>query len=468
MSNLIGIDSGTSAFRAYEYDENTNEFYSLCQDEVNGIPSLYAVSNVYGEVMIGSKAINCLSLEPENVVRSIKTKLNEKEIIVNGKKYQPQTILNELAKNQIEEINNKYSLSHFFNEKLPHAVLTLPVNFGSNEREIMKEAYEKNGVKIDYIIHEPVAACLYLRNKFKDTKKIIVADIGAGTSDYSALIARGNEFEIMDVSGSYTAGDCFDQTILDYLYKIGKLNGNKNEQEKRIELIAVKEMKEKLSFHDSWCVNIHYPKAPGIMLNMTQDELGEALDEKYDEIVNDLMSFVNKNYSSDMHLLLTGRSSLSPLLQKKIKQSLQEKQITCYFFDTNIIAKGAALYAKEAVKVNRFMVKYNYCLRMTRNDLGKEMLMNLIPAKVSLPYTKTYDNLYTQGSGVAFRIYEVDENYQEYYEMRCSSQCVHEFMTSESYNGGENISLSVQLDENGLCKLSYRINNTCGNSNLRL
>ena len=147
MSKIIGIDLGTSKTMAYEYDEKSNQYYSLTQDEVNGIPSIFCYSSVYGNVeLVGSKAINCLTLEPENVVTSIKTKLLTPTIQVNNKTYHPKDILDKLVKEQLNEIKTKYQLNHFFDSEIKKAILPIPVSFGTEERTILKEAYEKNKV----------------------------------------------------------------------------------------------------------------------------------------------------------------------------------------------------------------------------------------------------------------------------------------------------------------------------------
>ena len=87
-----------------------------------------------------------------------------------------------------------------------------------------------------------------------------------------------------------------------------------------------------------------------------------------------------------------------------IKESIQNKKITCHFYDTSIIAKGAALYAKKQVKIDNFMVKYHYCLSIFDDDIL--VLSNLVPAKVKLPYTKTFHLRTRDNRGVLFNIYE--------------------------------------------------------------
>lgn len=462
----IAIDCGTSKLLAYEYDEEMNEFYSLTQDEINGMPALFAYSN-NGEVLVGNKVTNLLTLEPQNVVHSIKTKLNESSITVNGKTFTSEEILDYITKEHANEIKNKFQLNHFLTKELQEAVLTVPVPFGNYERTIEKRCYERNGIKIKDIVTEPVAAGTFLRNKFKELKRLAVSDIGAGTMDLCALDVINHDFVIKDVQGNYFAGDKFDEAILNYLYANGKLNSNKSEVDKQIDLLEVKEMKEKLSFHDTWSKRINYQNQTPVLLTLTQKDIECALSSIFDEIIQELSKFIEKNYQENMHLLLTGRSSLIPSLQKRIKESIQNKKITCHFYDTSIIAKGAALYAKKQVNVSNFMVKYHYCLSIFDDDVL--VLSNLVPAKVELPYTKTFHLRKRGNHGALFNIYEVDQEYRDkYLESITPKKLATTFTEHTPFEHNTPIEFIVHVDKNGLLTMKYNILNLSKEKQLQL
>lgn len=452
----IAIDLGTSKCLAYEYDEEMNEFYSLTQDEINGMPSLFAYSSNQ-EILIGNKAINLLTLEPQNVVHSIKTKLNESSILVNNKTFTPEEIMNHIASEHTKEIKKKFQLNHFLTQELQEAVLTIPVAFGNHERMIEKRCYENNGIKITDIISEPIAAGTFLRNKIKDLKRLVVSDIGAGTMDLCALDVNQNDFNIKDVQGNYIAGDLFDESILNYCYSKGKLSSNKSDIDHKIDLLEIKDFKEKLSFHDTWTKRINYMNQSPVLLTLTQQDIEQALSKAFDDILVELNTFIENNYQENMHLLLTGRSSLIPALQKRIKENIQGKKITCHFYDTSIIAKGAALYAKKQVNVSNFMVKYHYCLEIFEDD-DTAVLLNLVPAKAELPYTKTF-NLRTRGNrGVSFDIYEVDQECRDHYLSSITpKKLATSFIEYTCFEHHTPIEFIVHVDKNGLLTTKYNI-----------
>lgn len=462
----ISIDTGTSKLSAYEYDEEMNEFYSLTQDEVNGIPALFAYSS-NNEILIGNQAVNLLTLEPQNVVRSIKTKLNEESIQVNGRTFTPKEIMNYITKEYVQEIKNKFQLNHFLTQELTEAVLTVPVAFGNYEKTIMKACYEANGIAVNDIIVEPVAAGTYLRNKFREVKRLVVSDIGAGTMDLCAMDAIQNDFKIKDVQGNYIAGDSFDEAILEYVYSKGKLNRNKSTTDKKIDLLEIRDMKEKLSFHDTWTKRINYHDQAPVLLTLTQKDIECALSSSYNDILVELNTFIENNYEDNMHLLLTGRSSLIPSLQKIIKESIQDKKITCHFFDTSIIAKGAALYAKKQVNLSNFMVKYHYCLSVFEDN--HLVLLNLVPAKVELPYSNTFNLKTMDDRGVLFDIYEVDQEYRnEYLETITPKKLVTTFTEDNHFKKDTPIQFKVNVDKNGLLTMDYQILNVSNKNQVQL
>ena len=97
-----------------------------------------------------------------------------------------------------------------------------------------------------------------------------------------------------------------------------------------------------------------------------------------------------------------------------------------------------------------------------------EMYQNLIPAKVSLPYTCTIDDIYCPGGSTAFRIYEIEGDEQYYYDLSTPAKLVHTFVENKNFDYKTGILLNVHLDKNGLLSFTYQIKDHKGNSQVQL
>ena len=452
MSKVIGIDLGTSKTMAFEYDDKTKQFYSLTQDEINGTPSIFCYSSVYGNTeLIGSKAINCLTLEPENVVTSIKTKLLGPAINVNDMMYEPKEIFDKLTCEQINEIKTKYQLNHFFSEDVDEAVITVPISFGNEERKIYQEILTKHHIKIKEMISEPSAAALVLNEDH-----IIVIDIGAGTLDLTALTRKNGIYNVKDVYGNKLAGDKFDEVFMNYCIENGKLPKNMNSEDKQIARFVIKEIKEKLSFHDTWTSKINFKYEPNCLINVTASDLEKALNDEFNKIVDVIQEFANKNKQFNQHILVTGRSCMIPALQKRIREGLSNKY-QLHFYDTSVIAKGAAIYASQSSLIKNHMIQYSYYLEIVSN--GHDILQQLVPAKVGLPYSKTINLRTTVDNGVSFSIYEVENNKSEYLPIDIEKRLVENFLELKTCPANTPFNVMIHVDQNGILSFKYDLLN---------
>ena len=74
--------------------------------------------------------------------------------IIDGKEHTPTTISSLILK-KIKEDVELYSSS-----EIASAVITVPANFGNNQREETLKAAKIAGLNVDYIVNEPTAAAL--------------------------------------------------------------------------------------------------------------------------------------------------------------------------------------------------------------------------------------------------------------------------------------------------------------------
>jgi len=112
----------------------------------------------------------------------------------------------------------KQTASDYLGYEVKDAIITVPAYFNDQERHATQEAGEIAGLNVKRIINEPTAAALAFGVDQKGDKKIVVYDIGGGTSDVSILDIGGGVFEVKSTAGnSLIGGDNFDECIIDYI-----------------------------------------------------------------------------------------------------------------------------------------------------------------------------------------------------------------------------------------------------------
>lgn len=167
----LGIDFGTS---------NTSISYL---DKKGNIKILkYNNSNIIPSIISFNKEIKCgINIDKQNVLREFKI-----EILNKNFKFLEMNI------NQILVIYFKFLKGIVINklgnyEKI-EIIASVPSEFNDNARKLIKKCYQQAGFEVKRLINEPTAAALSfgLENVIED-EKILVVDVGGGTSDFSIL-----------------------------------------------------------------------------------------------------------------------------------------------------------------------------------------------------------------------------------------------------------------------------------------
>lgn len=138
---------------------------------------------------------------------------NKPRIVVGDKQFSPE----ELSSFILAKM--KQSAEDFCGEEVTDAVITCPAWFDNNAREATKLAGEMAGLKVHRIINEPTAAILASDIDIKDGSKIIlVADIGAGTTDFSVCEVSDGMVEVLASKGDvFLGGSDFDNIIAEWI-----------------------------------------------------------------------------------------------------------------------------------------------------------------------------------------------------------------------------------------------------------
>ena len=230
---VLGIDLGTSnsCFAIYEAGQPN---VIVNAEGSKTTPSIVAF-NQDGTRVVGQVAKRQMILNPKNVVHSAKRLIGKKfdqvkdlkkilayDIVegksgaalvkIGDKEYTPE----EISSMVLAKI--KADAEAYLGEKITDAVITVPAYFGDSERQATKDAGKIAGLNVLRIINEPTAGCLAYGLDKKDSKTIVVFDIGAGTSDVSILEYGDGVFEVLATNGdSLLGGDDIDEALMRYV-----------------------------------------------------------------------------------------------------------------------------------------------------------------------------------------------------------------------------------------------------------
>jgi hypothetical chaperone protein len=110
-----------------------------------------------------------------------------------------------------------------FNQDVDSIVLGRPARFSVDKADDdfaqyrLERAARGAGFKNIEFVPEPLAAAFELRKKLKESKTVLVADFGGGTSDYTVIRISPDAFkdsDVLAISGVPFAGDALDGSIM--------------------------------------------------------------------------------------------------------------------------------------------------------------------------------------------------------------------------------------------------------------
>ena len=158
----------------------------------------------------------------------------------------------------------KKTAEDYLGQTVTDMVITCPAWFDNAAREATKLAGEMCGVNVLRVINEPTSAIL-ASNLAKTEKgiKVMVADIGQGTTDFSVCDIEDGVVEVLASKGStFLGGSDWDNAIADYLVKgFKEENGidlSKDPQAMQRILEAAEKAKIELSSSTTTEINLPY------------------------------------------------------------------------------------------------------------------------------------------------------------------------------------------------------------------
>lgn len=480
----LGLDFGTAySVPAYKLPEKKDPDILLDENTRNsffkGIPSIFW-SDKARNVRVGIDAANGNAEwnDTKGVVRSIKTRLREKEIKLYDKTYTPQEIVVEIIRHIFDMAYQAMEENDIDIPKEKSIVMGVPVKFGNTERKILIEALKE--LKYDAeLLPEPIAAAIYYAHKNPNKfEKTLVFDMGAGTFDTAFLEKNDNPsarnpypYRCPDggFDGNLKAGDAVDEALAEYIKnrlspkppkELAAALMDKNNVEYRQLLLAARHIKENMSSQIILTHNFSLGTYNGISATVTKEELEKVAAPIINEAVDMCYSVVKKcgMQNEDFSIIMVGGMSNLMMVKEALTRKfphIKEKNIQKKN-PTLAVAYGCALYAEQPVVSRR--VAFGYAVASYYDN--KSVLSVEIPADVKLPCVveSHYATRHQNQEAVEFRIYEVENAKEGDHLSIDRGRYCDELAVVHPFNRpvpiGTEVTFRIELTESGILNIS--------------
>lgn len=371
----IGIDLGTGN-SCTSVIENGKPTVITNSEGKRTTPSVVALKN--GERKVGDAANRQRVVNPAETIYNIKRFMgcdynscneiikrvpytvvnnnNKPYIKVEGREYSPEEI-NSFILNKMKKTAEDY-----IGEKVTDAVITCPAWFDNAAREATKLAGEMCGLNVLRIINEPTAAILAsnIATSGKDIK-VMVADIGCGTTDFSVCDISDGVVEVLASKGDvFLGGSDFDNKITNYIIEeFREKNGidlSENKQALTRIIEAAENAKIELSTSTSTEINLPYISIKDNMpvhINMTltrakMEQLTQGLVTKIVDCGKQAMEAAGISNNELDCILLVGGQSRSLAIQEALKTEFNT-ELNKSVNPDEAVAIGAAIQANTII-----------------------------------------------------------------------------------------------------------------------
>jgi molecular chaperone DnaK len=209
----VGIDLGTTnSCLAILRDARPVVLPNELGDQVT--PSLVSIL-ADGSIVIGKKARSRLLTHPANTFASIKRRMGERYArTVLGTEYTPESVSALILAHLKEAAEARTGCS------IDDAVITVPANFNSVQRQATKDAGEIAGLNVLRVLNEPTAAALAYAHEQSLSGMVVVFDLGGGTFDISVVEAADGLYEVLySVGDNHLGGDDFNLQIVQWIVR---------------------------------------------------------------------------------------------------------------------------------------------------------------------------------------------------------------------------------------------------------
>jgi heat shock protein 1/8 len=236
----IGIDLGTT-YSCVAYYESEGKVHIIVNENGNRITPSY-VAFQGSDRHIGDAAKKNSGQNSKNTVYDVKRLMGNKfsdpniqadlkhlsYTVVGDENDKPMIevdYMNETKRFHPEQISSmileklKNLASAHIGHEVTKAVITVPAYFSDAQRQATKDAGQIAGLDVIRIINEPTAAAIAYGLNTKETRNVLIYDLGGGTLDVTILVIEAGVFHVKSTSGDvHLGGEDLDNKLKDYCF----------------------------------------------------------------------------------------------------------------------------------------------------------------------------------------------------------------------------------------------------------
>lgn len=314
-----------------------------------------------GKALVGRRAIDRESAEPDQVIREIKRHMGEDDYTetVLGQEYTPTEVSADILRKLKDDAES------YLGYEPTEAVVTVPAYFTIDQTAATKEAAEKAGFDETHLINEPTAAALAYGDGKDLEETLLVYDFGGGTLDISVIDVADDHYDVLATDGDNDLGGAdFDRAVMELL-------ADRYEQEKGVDILEDKEVEAKLrvqaeklkkdlsSDHEAEALAAFLGQIEGDIIDITEidntvtretfeQETADLRDSAIDPVGDALEKGGLETNDIDT-VLLVGGSTLIPSIQDRLEEYVGVEP-THTLDPDKIVAQGAAVYAQREIE----------------------------------------------------------------------------------------------------------------------